>query len=451
MTPLHGILRLGLVIVAVAIMTAADDPPTTLAKAGELEAQTLDRLLSGDAWTRRALASMRLERYRCAASREILQGLTSDEAWQVRAFAIRALGRRGEVLPEDAFADEFDPKVLRSALRHGYAIDTERIGRGVRYLARSGNLQQKMLAVELGIASGDEELAELARQTLRTIILRMKRAEAGVLSPRLSAVTGAPDLRRPYRWRKWLRKAGRRFSLRPALALSGDKAVPSLLGSLDPEQFADLEGYIDDLGRRSVDLAICIDCTASMSAELAQAQGGIDDLMLFAGDVVKSMRVALVAYRDRRDEFETRAWDFTTEIGLARSRLWSLGAAGGGDTPEAVFPALNIAYGRLTWHPDHTRILVLIGDAPPHVGYGTACIEMAGRASAHGLITHVIEAKNRHVKHFAEIAEAGRGRCVSLPGGGDASLIVEIAGLTLGERFESAMREFFLTYLYLCR
>ncbi len=451
MPPLHLTLRRGLAIAAAALMVAADEPPTTLADAGELESQTLDRLLSGDTWTRRALASMRLDRYRCAPSRAILDGLAQDEAWQVRTFAVRALGRRGEVRAEDAFGDEHDPKVLRAALRYGDAVDTERIGRGVRYLARSGNLQEKMLAVELGIASGDDELAELARRTVRTIILRMNRAEAGVLSPRLSVVTGAPDVRRAYRWRKWLRKAGKRFELHPALADSGGGAVPSLLGSLDPQQFADLEGYIDDLGRRSLDLAICLDCTASMSAELSQAQGGIDDLMLFTGDVVKSLRVALVAYRDQRDDFETRAWDFTTEIDVARSHLWSLGAAGGGDTPEAVFPALNVAYRRLTWHPDHTRVLILIGDAPPHAGYGRACVEMAGRAGEHGLITHVIEARNRHVKHFAEIAEAGCGRCVSLPAGEDASLIVEIAGLTLGERFESAMREFFLTYLYLCR
>ena len=65
--------------------------------------------------------------------------------------------------------------------------------------------------------------------------------------------------------------------------------------------------------------------------------------------------------------------------------------------------------------------------------------------------TRLIEADKRHVKHFAEIAEAGRGRCVSMPAGGDVSLIAEIAGLTLGERFETAMREFFQTYLALCR
>lgn len=438
-------------------IAAADEPPApadpdSLAAAGDLERQTLDRLLSSDAWTRKALATMRLERYRGADSRVILEGLAADPAWQVRVFAIRALGRRGETRAEDAFADEFDPKVLRAALRYGYALSPERVERGVRFLARSGDLHDKMLAVELGIASGDEQLAELAHETARTIILRMGRIEAGTLSPRLAAVTGAPDLRRDYRWRKWLRTAGRQFPLHAVMTTPGGDAVtPGRLASLDPQQFADLEGYIAELGKRSVDLAICLDCTASMGAELADAQGGIDDLMLFAGDVVGTLRVAMVAYRDRRDEFETKGWDFTSDVDLARSHLWSLGAAGGGDTPEAVYPALKMAYGRFTWDPASTRVLVLVGDAPPHVGYGTACIDMARHAGEQGLTTHVIEADKREVKHFPQIAAAGHGRCVSLPNDGDASLIVEIAGLTLGERFESAMREFFETYLDLCR
>ena len=35
-----------------------------------------------------------------------------------------------------AFDEEYDPKVLRAALRYGYTVDTERVGRGVRFLAR---------------------------------------------------------------------------------------------------------------------------------------------------------------------------------------------------------------------------------------------------------------------------------------------------------------------------
>ena len=67
------------------------------------------------------------------------------------------------------------------------------------------------------------------------------------------------------------------------------------------------------------------------------------------------------------------------------------------------------------------------------------------------LVTHTIQADRRTVKHFAEIAEAGGGRCVSLPEEGSDTLIVEVAGLALGGRFDDSLREFFRTYLYLCR
>ena len=60
-----------------------------------------------------------------------------------------------------------------------------------------------------------------------------------------------------------------------------------------------------------------------------------------------------------------------------------------------------------------------------------------------------IETDAKKVEHFAEIAEAGGGRCVSLAD--DDLLITEIAGLTIGDVFEDEMREFFGLYMYLCR
>jgi Mg-chelatase subunit ChlD len=427
---------------------------STLSGAPRIERQTLDRLLNGGSWSRRAIAAMRLERYDCADSHRTLESLRTDEAWQVRAYAVRSLGRRRLPVDEGAFDTEQEPRVLRTALRYGYALDTERVGRGVRYLARSRDLEDKMLAVELGIASGDPDLADLATDTARKIILRMGRADAGALSPRLAAVTGQWGLRRHYRWQHWLRRSGQRFAVYPALSVSASSDAPleaGVLSGLDPERFAPLESYIDNLSQRSVDLVICLDCTASMSGELAEAQGGVDDLMLFAGDVVSSLRVALVAYRDRRDQFETKAWDFTADIDLARRRLWSLTADGGGDSPEAVYSALRTAYGRLNWMPRHTKVLVLVGDGPPHVGRGVQCARMAKWAAGEGVTTHTIQADTRGVKHFPEIAVAGGGRCVSLSDRGGDPLIIEIAGLTLGERFEDALREFFRTYLELCR
>lgn len=423
-----------------------------LSAAPEIERQTLERMLKDDAWPRRAIAALRLERYGCDQSGQHLEALLRDTAWQVRAFAIRSLAHRRIAAKEDWFSAEPDPRVLRAALRYRYDFDSQRLKRGVEALAKSSGMKDKILAAELAAVSGDEELARLARETIKQIIVRMNRAEAGALSPRLAALTGERHLTRPHQWQQWLMKKGRRFELRPVFNIEeGEKPIePALLGRLETEQFVGLENYMAELSEHEVDLAICLDCTASMGREITAAQAGIDDMMLFVGDVVASLRVALVAYRDRGDEFETRAWEFSNDLSKLREQLWQLSADGGGDEPEAVHPAMKLALTQLHWRPDSMKILVLVGDAPPHVGYGTLSVNLAQRANEQAqLITHVIQAKGKDVKHFAEIAKAGGGRCVSLKEAD--TLMAEITGLTLGDRYSEEFREFFRIYLELCR
>lgn len=376
----------------------------------------------------------------------------ADPAWQVRAFALRALVRRGEKIDAGIIAAETEPRVIRTALRYRVSFDVQRLGKGVRVLARSDDLEDKMLAVELAAASGDEELVALARDTAKAVILKMDRVQAGVLSPRLAAVTGQHQLRRFYEWKDWLLRTGRRFALEPAFALEENAGAqtPSLIAQLDSEQFVGIESYMTALGQKQLDLAILLDCTSSMFGEIAAAQAGIDDLMRFVGDIVASARVAIVGYRDRDDDWETKAWDFTADFAKARSQLWTLTADGGGDEPEAVFPAMQLAFRKLNWRNDSTKVLVLVGDAPPHVGFGTQCVDMAKRARDEAQVTtHAIEAAGKEVKHFPEIAKAGGGRCVPLKD--DDRLMAEITGLTLADRYEQEFREFFQVYLELCR
>jgi Mg-chelatase subunit ChlD len=429
--------------------------PAKLADAPDVERQTLGRMLHDSSWARRSIAAMRLERYGCAESREALARMLQDRAWQARAFAIRTLARRGVPAEPGWFANESEPRVMRTVLRCRYDIPADRVARGVRVLARSENLDDKMLAAEIAAASAAEDLRQDGQTALKQVILRMSRVEAGALSPRLSALTGAARLYRPYDWQRWLMKSGRNITLRPAMILDQgpngvQAAEPSRLAQLQPDEFASLEAYMSKLGERHVDLAICLDCTGSMSGEIAAAQGGIDEMMMFIGDIVSNLRVGLVAYRDRNDEFETRLFDFSNSMPQVRQNLWQLSADGGGDEPEAVYQAMNAAVRQLRWLPESTRVLVVVGDAPPHVGFGALCVRLAeqGRQRAQ-LTTHTIQAKGKAVKHFTEIAQAGGGRCVSVK---DVdSLVAEITGLTLADRFQDELREFFQVYLELCR
>lgn len=397
---------------------------------------------------------MRLDRYDDDESRTILTNLLKDPQWQVRCFAVRALGRLRAPINADFIANENNPRVIRTLLRYRYTVEADRLRTGVEQLAKSSDLADKMLAAEIGAASGDEILKDLAKESTRTVILRMKRTDAG-LSPRLATLTNVENPHRTHLWQQWLMKKGRSFELHGAFAFEENAPAdaPGLLATLEPETFSDLEQYIKQLHEREIDLAIVIDCTASMFGELAQAQGDLDSMMLFISDIAKSLRVGIVAYRDHRDEFETRWWNFTSDIKIAGKNLWSLSADGGGDGPELVYDGLKAAQSNLSWIRTNQLVLVLIGDAPPHVGTGQLCVDITRRAHDDvDLTTHVIQAIDEDdppVKHFPEIAEAGGGQCVNV-GDGD-SLVAEITGLTLGKRFKDEMGEFFRTYLELCR
>lgn len=420
------------------------------ADAPKVEQEAIQRMLADESWARRAVAAMRLERYDCDASRDLLLALLRDKTWQVRCFAIRTLAHRQITEQPTWFEAESDPRVIRTALRYGYSMDNERLARGVRTLAQSNVLRDKLLAAEIGSIANDPELLKLAQESVRLVILRMNRTEAGAFSPRLALLTGQMNLKRPHQWQQWLTKTGRNLKLTGGSSRELKRHIGSAISALESEQFVGLENYMSKLAEHEVDLAIALDCTASMSGEIMAAQGGIDDMMTFVGDVVDSVRLALIAYRDRGDEFETKAWPFADDVATIREQLWLLSADGGGDEPEAVYPAMRLAFTQLQWRNDAQKVFVIVGDAPPHPGYGAVCAKLAKQArDAASVMTHVVQAKGKDVKHFAEIAEGGGGRCVTMK---DAdTLMAEITGLTLGDRFTDEFREFYRVYLELCR
>jgi hypothetical protein len=415
---------------AAAIMAAQDTPPAPplgiqLADAPASEAEALNRLATARSWPLRALAAMRLERFDCEASAGRLATLSQDASWRVRAYAYACLARRGVAVPPERLAAEADPRVLRTILRARYPMPLPAIDARISRLEQPGSPFDAMLALECLAAldrADDKPIRERMDDLLSRIVLRMDRPQGGVLSPRLAAVTAGDDSGRNYRWREWYRKSKARpgyepAALVPAAAEGVRQVARNKVADLEPERFVAFEGYLTSVADRPMDLAILIDCTASMSRELADAQGGIDDLVDFLGSVTKGVRIGIVGYRDKTDDWETRGWDFTGSVDEARTRLWSLAAEGGGDTPESVHAAMKLALTRFSWLPDAAanapqpiRAAVLVGDAPPHPGEGALCIDMAKRAAARGLRLYGIVARESETNLKPEAAEGDDNR-----------------------------------------
>jgi hypothetical protein len=391
-----------------------------LADATPEESEALNRLATSRAWTSRALAAMRLERFDCEASAGRLFSLTGDASWRVRAYAFACLARRGVPIAAEALESERDARVLRAIVRGRYTLPQPTLDARIATLERSGRPADAALALEILAALGradDKSIRKRMDELLRVVIVRMDRTEAGTLSARLAAITAAQDFGREHRWREWFRKARRNPGFRDAALVPSAPAGARLVAAnkvatLSPADFIAFEGYLASVADRPMDLAILIDCTASMWRELSEAQSSITDLVDFLGSVTGGVRIAIVGYRDRTDAWEMRAWDFTPSVTEAERRLWALSAEGGGDEPESVYSAMKQALSKFSWLPDARppapqpiRALVLVGDAPPHPGEGTLCIDLAKRAFANGVRTYGIVARDKEANLKEEGSE----------------------------------------------
>ncbi len=122
-----------------------------------------------------------------------------------------------------------------------------------------------------------------------------------------------------------------------------------------------------------VDVVFVLDSTGSMGGLI---EGAKEKIWSIANSIVSrkpapAVRIGLVSYRDRSDDYITKKFDLTDDIDTVFKNLQSLKADGGGDTPESVNQALDEAVNKMAWSSgkDSTKIIFLVGDCPPHMDY----------------------------------------------------------------------------------
>ena len=122
-----------------------------------------------------------------------------------------------------------------------------------------------------------------------------------------------------------------------------------------------------------LDVVFLLDATGSMGDEIAVIKTKIREMIsdIALGEPPPDVRFGIVAYRDRGDEYVTRAYPLTRNIDQIVDDLHAIEATGGGDYPESLNEGLHVALDQMSWDrsPEAARLVFLIADAPPHLDY----------------------------------------------------------------------------------
>jgi Mg-chelatase subunit ChlD len=125
--------------------------------------------------------------------------------------------------------------------------------------------------------------------------------------------------------------------------------------------------------RPRIDVVFVLDTTGSMGGLIEGAKAKIWSIanQMISAKPTPRLRIGLVGYRDRGDEYVTKRFDLSDDIDTIYGHLQGFQAGGGGDTPESVNQALHEAVHDMSWSPgrDALKIVFLVGDAPPHMDY----------------------------------------------------------------------------------
>ena len=218
-------------------------------------------------------------------------------------------------------------------------------------------------------------------------------------------------------------------------------AVAALLESLPGPSLAcdAAPAGAETVETKELDLVIVLDTTASMRRDLDEIQADLLSAVRLLRRMLPSLNVGLVAFRDRKDEYLTRAFQLSpmTEDNQKRLRIFveRLEASGGGDVPEALDEALGVAEA-MAWRPTALGQIVVIGDAPPPRPAWRSALAAAHRFCADAgeirrSVSAVFTGRRRYGFQFYErLAKSGGGRFTA----GQHTLIESVLLSVLGEK-----------------
>jgi len=166
-----------------------------------------------------------------------------------------------------------------------------------------------------------------------------------------------------------------------------------------------------------IEVVFVLDTTGSMSGLIDAAKEKIWSIASTMASAQNSpdIKVGLVAYRDRGDEYITKNVALSSDLDSMYAQLMDFNADGGGDTPESVNQGLYDAVNKMAWSQDQQtyKVVFLVGDAPAHMDYqdDMKYPEIMALAKESGIIINAIQAGNdsQTTRNWQQIASLGAG------------------------------------------
>jgi hypothetical protein len=176
-----------------------------------------------------------------------------------------------------------------------------------------------------------------------------------------------------------------------------------------------------------IEVCFVLDTTGSMGGLIEGAKQKVWSIAneMISAKPTPEIRLGLVAYRDRGDEYVTRTFDLTNDIDAIYGQLQSFRAAGGGDEPESVNEALQDAVRKMSWSQDRRvlKIIFLVGDAPPHMNFadGPKYPEVCQEAVKRDILINTVQCGNipRTTPFWKEIAQLSEGSFAAIAQSGN--------------------------------
>jgi hypothetical protein len=123
-------------------------------------------------------------------------------------------------------------------------------------------------------------------------------------------------------------------------------------------------GFIGELRRKGLDVVLVIDGTGSMNLIIDDVKAKMAQLIQSIHRLVPIARIGIVVFGGKGEKLDSQPLTLSPQ--KLEDFLSHISAKGGGEWEEDTYGAVEYAINKMDWKPYAKKVVVLVGDSPPH-------------------------------------------------------------------------------------